>query len=108
MAAKRFYYSDTIAEFQKKSDNEIIGIITTDFIVTGRAPYEMYEGPNNKKIHEFAKADKHAYVIDWYEYSKDKPEYFDQDETHLLPKGGQAYTDCIKKTVLKVLKENGD
>ena len=87
---------------------DVIGKDKPLFIVTGKAPYEMYEESNNKKIYEFAKVDQNTYVIDWYKYSKDHPEYFDQDETHLLPEGGKAYTDCIKKTVLKVLKENGD
>ena len=91
-----------------KEVREVIGKEKPLFIVTGKAPYEMYEGPNNKQIHKFVKEDKNAYVIDWYQYSKDHPEYFDQDETHLLPKGGEAYTDCIKQAVLKVFEKNGE
>lgn len=75
------------------------------FIVTVKAPHEDWEISNNQEIHEFAKDTDNTYVADWYKYSEGHREWFDEDGTHLLPEGAEAYRDCIKQTVLKAYTE---
>lgn len=92
--------TDELDEMRELLDPDIKMFVCS--IVT---PHEDYWDANNKMIREFVERTENTYLIDWYEYSKDHPEYFDQDDTHLLPVGGKAYNELIKETVLEAYKD---
>lgn len=75
------------------------------FVATVRVPYEEWEAPNNEEIRQFVENTDNTYLIDWYQASEGHDEWFDEDDTHLLPEGAKAYRDCIKEAVLKVYKK---
>lgn len=89
---------DTLGRIRQKVGNKPL------FLTTVHAPKEDFEGSNNEEIRKFVKEHEHTYLIDWYTASADHPEYFDQDDTHLLPKGAEAYAQCIKDAVLKAMR----
>lgn len=90
---------DTLGRIRQKVGDKPL------FLTTVHAPKEDFESSNNEEIRKFVKEHKHTYLIDWYTASADHPEYFDQDDTHLLPKGAEAYAQCIKDAVLKAMRE---
>lgn len=92
---------DTLASMRQKAGKKPL------FLTTVHAPKEDFESSNNKEIRDFVKNNKHTYLIDWYTASENHPEYFDQDDTHLLPKGAKAYAECIKEAVLKAMRKEG-
>ena len=89
---------DTLGRIRQKVGDKPL------FLTTVHAPKEDYESSNNEEIRKFVKEHEHTYLIDWYTASADHPEYFDQDDTHLLPKGAEAYAQCIKDAVLKAMR----
>ena len=89
---------DTLGRIRQKVGDKPL------FLTTVHAPKEDFESSNNEEIRKFVKEHEHTYLIDWYTASADHPEYFDQDDTHLLPKGAEAYAQCIKDTVLKAMR----
>ena len=74
------------------------------FIATIKAPGQEWEASNNEEIRAFVEETDNTYLIDWYQASEGHDEWFDEDDTHLLPEGAKAYRDCIKEAVLKVYK----
>lgn len=89
---------DTLGRIRQKVGDKPL------FLTTVHAPKEDFESSNNEEIRKFVKEHEHTYMIDWYTASADHPEYFDQDDTHLLPKGAEAYAQCIKDAVLKAMR----
>lgn len=89
---------DTLGRIRQKVGDKPL------FLTTVHAPKEDFESSNNEEIRKFVKEHEHTYLIDWYTASADHPEYFDQDDTHLLPKGAEAYAQCIKEAVLKAMR----
>lgn len=89
---------DTLGRIRQKVGDKLL------FLTTVHAPKEDFESSNNEEIRKFVKEHEHTYLIDWYTASADHPEYFDQDDTHLLPKGAEAYAQCIKDAVLKAMR----
>lgn len=89
---------DTLGRIRQKVGDKPL------FLTTVHAPKEDFESSNNEEIRKFVKEYEHTYLIDWYTASADHPEYFDQDDTHLLPKGAEAYAQCIKDAVLKAMR----
>ena len=75
------------------------------FITTVRVPHETFETETNEKIIKFVEENEHTYMIDWYTASEGHNEYFDADDTHLVPTGAKAYADCVKKAVLEAYKK---
>ena len=75
------------------------------FLTTVRIPHETFEEESNSKIKKFVEENDHTYLIDWYAASEGHDEYFDADDTHLLPAGAKAYAKCIKEAVLDVYKK---
>lgn len=75
------------------------------FLTTVRIPHETFEEESNSKIKKFVEENDHTYLIDWYAASKGHDEYFDADDTHLLPAGAKAYAKCIKEAVLAAYKK---
>ena len=75
------------------------------FLTTVRSPHETFEEESNSKIKKFVKENDHTYLIDWYAASEGHDEYFDADDTHLLPAGAKAYAKCIKEAVLAAYKK---
>lgn len=75
------------------------------FLTTVRIPHETFEEESNSKIKKFVKENDHTYLIDWYAASEGHDEYFDADDTHLLPAGAKAYAKCIKEAVLAAYKK---
>ena len=66
------------------------------FLTTVRIPHDTFEEESNSKIKKFVEENDHTYLIDWYAASEGHDEYFDADDTHLLPAGAKAYSKCIK------------
>lgn len=89
---------DTLGRIRQKVGDKPL------FLTTVHAPKEDFESSNNEEIRKFVKEHEHTYLIDWYTASADHSEYFDQDDTHLLPKGAEAYAQCIKDAVLKAMR----
>lgn len=75
------------------------------FLTTVRIPHETFEEESNSKIKKFVEENDHTYLIDWYAASEGHDEYFDADDTHLLPAGAKAYAKCIKEAVLAAYKK---
>ena len=75
------------------------------FLTTVRIPHDTFEEESNSKIKKFVEENDHTYLIDWYAASEGHDEYFDADDTHLLPAGAKAYAKCIKEAVLDVYKK---
>ena len=75
------------------------------FLTTVRIPHETFEDESNSKIKKFVEENDHTYLIDWYAASEGHDEYFDADDTHLLPAGAKAYAKCIKEAVLAAYKK---
>lgn len=75
------------------------------FLTTVRIPHETFEEESNSKIKKFVEENDHTYLIDWYAASEGHDEYFDADDTHLLPAGAKAYAKCIKEAVLTAYKK---
>lgn len=75
------------------------------FLTTVRIPHDMFEEESNSKIKKFVEENNHTYLIDWYAASEGHDEYFDADDTHLLPAGAKAYAKCIKEAVLDAYKK---
>lgn len=75
------------------------------FLTTVRIPHDTFEEESNSKIKKFVEENNHTYLIDWYAASEGHDEYFDADDTHLLPAGAKAYANCIKEAVLDTYKK---
>lgn len=75
------------------------------FLTTVRIPHDTFEEESNSKIKKFVEENNHTYLIDWYAASEGHDEYFDADDTHLLPAGAKAYAKCIKEAVLAAYKK---
>lgn len=75
------------------------------FLTTVRIPHYTFEEESNSKIKKFVEENNHTYLIDWYAASEGHDEYFDADDTHLLPAGAKAYAKCIKEAVLAAYKK---
>ena len=75
------------------------------FLTTVRIPHDTFEEESNSKIKKFVEEKDHTYLIDWYAASEGHDEYFDADDTHLLPAGAKAYAKCIKEAVLAAYKK---
>ena len=75
------------------------------FLTTVRIPHDTFEEESNSKIKKFLEENNHTYLIDWYAASEGHDEYFDADDTHLLPAGAKAYAKCIKEAVLDAYKK---
>lgn len=75
------------------------------FLTTVRIPHETFEEESNSKKKKFVEENDHTYLIDWYAASEGHDEYFDADDTHLLPAGAKAYAKCIKEAVLDAYKK---
>lgn len=75
------------------------------FLTTVRIPHDTFEEESNSKIKKFVEENNHTYLIDWYAASECHDEYFDADDTHLLPAGAKAYAKCIKEAVLAAYKK---
>lgn len=75
------------------------------FLTTVRIPHDTFEEESNSKIKKFVEENNHTYLIDWYAASEGHDEYFDADDTHLLPAGAKAYAKCIKEAVLDAYKK---
>lgn len=75
------------------------------FLTTVRIPHDTFEEESNSKIKKFVEENNHTYLIDWYAASEGHDEYFDADDTHLLPAGAKEYAKCIKEAVLAAYKK---
>ena len=59
----------------------------------------------NTKIQNYADKYSNLYIIDWYNISKDHPEYFYKDGIHLKTEGRKAYTVMLYDEIYKVLQK---
>ncbi len=56
-----------------------------------------WRAPNNKVIKKVVPDYDNVTLVDWYQASKEHPEYFASDGIHLTSKGAKAYAKLIKK-----------
>lgn len=88
-----------------ESIREKIGTDMPLFITTIRVPHETFGDESNSKIKKFVEENDHTYLVDWYAASEGHDEYFDADDTHLVPAGAKAYVECIKEVVIGAYKK---
>ena len=88
-----------------EDSREKIGKDMPLFLTTVRISHDTFEEESNSKIKKFVEENNHTYLIDWYAASEGHDEYFDADDTHLLPAGAKAYAKCIKEAVLAAYKK---
>lgn len=61
---------------------------------------QPWEEPINEKIEQFCKENDNAYLIDWYNYAKEKPELFAKDFVHPNVDGSIAYRNLVERAIL--------
>mgnify|MGYP004654188937 FL=1 len=59
----------------------------------------------NENLTELAKEYSNLHIIDWYQISKDHPEYFYADGIHLPETGRKVYTEAIYKAIYSTYQE---
>jgi peptidoglycan/LPS O-acetylase OafA/YrhL len=72
------------------------------FLVVNAAVPRGWRDANNKIVADIAKDYPKAHLIDWYEISKNHPEYFAPDGVHLLPTGANVYVSAILNVLEKI------
>jgi hypothetical protein len=73
------------------------------FLTTVRVPRD-WQDPNNDVLNACAARYDRVFVIRWFMFSKDHPEWFAADGYHLNAEGQQAYADLIDGDVTTVLR----
>jgi len=68
--------------------------------ITIKCP-EGWQEAVNQKLAELPSRYNNVNIIDWFGHSKDHPEYFYDDETHLNAEGRSAYTELLKSVLYK-------
>lgn len=63
---------------------------------------ETWEESVNKKFDSFSKKHDNVYIIDWYNFSKEKPDIFYDDKTHPNIEGSKEYTKLIIDKLLEI------
>ncbi len=58
-----------------------------------------WEGPNNQVLAEGVERYPNAVLVDWYDFSSERPQFFWDDGMHLRPEGAQAYTRLILQAI---------
>jgi hypothetical protein len=71
------------------------------FLVTVKVP-RFWQRMNNERLRACADRFSHAYLIDWYGYSRSHPAWFYDDGYHLRPTGQQAYASFVAQRVKAV------
>lgn len=61
---------------------------------------QSWEETINKKIKKFCDENKNAYMVDWYKYSKEKPNLFAKDMVHPENEGSKIYRNLIERAIL--------
>jgi peptidoglycan/LPS O-acetylase OafA/YrhL len=72
------------------------------FLVVNAAVPRGWRDANNKIVADIAKDYPKAHLIDWYQISKNHPEYFAPDGVHLLPTGANVYVSAILNVLEKI------
>jgi hypothetical protein len=57
---------------------------------------------DNSRLHRCAKRFTNAYLVDWYGFSHDHPEWFAKDGYHLTRRGAAAYASLISRRIAAV------
>lgn len=57
----------------------------------------------NDTLTKSTKKYKNAHLIDWKSYAEGHREWFDEDGIHLVPEGGEKFSELVAKEVLNVL-----
>lgn len=60
---------------------------------------EGWQESVNQKLSELPNRYKNVNIIDWFDHSKDHPEYFYDDEIHLNGEGRSAYAKLVKSVL---------
>lgn len=68
--------------------------------ITIKCP-EGWQESVNQKLAELPSRYKNVNIIDWFGHSKDHPEYFYDDETHLNGEGRSVYAQLMKSVLSK-------
>jgi peptidoglycan/LPS O-acetylase OafA/YrhL len=68
------------------------------YLITTKMP-DPWQNEVNNLYFEASKKYPNVKVIDWYSFSKDHPEFFWNDKTHLRPYGAKEYAKLIVKNL---------
>lgn len=74
------------------------------FWINTHVPSRPWQGQVNSLLAKSAQKYPNLIIINWYNYSKDHPDWFYQDHTHPTPTGSKYYSAFIVKTIIKHLK----
>ena len=77
---------------------DIVQDVPRVVLLTTNMP-RSWRAPNNKVIKKVVPDYDNVTLVDWYQQSKDHPEYFVSDGIHLTSKGAKAYAKAIRKAV---------
>ena len=77
---------------------DIVQDVPRVVVLTTNMP-RSWRAPNNKVIKKVVPDYDNVTLVDWYQASKDHPEYFVSDGIHLTSKGAKAYSKLIRKAV---------
>lgn len=70
---------------------------TPRVVVVNAAMPRTWRKPNNAVMRSVVADYPNAVLVDWYNISKDSPEYFTSDGIHLTPSGATAFAEAVKQ-----------
>ncbi|MBA1394926.1 hypothetical protein EQ500_13815 [Lactobacillus sp. XV13L] len=74
------------------------------FWINVHVPTRSWERPVNTVLKQAAKQTKNLYIIDWYQYAHQHPEWFFDDQVHTNDLGSKHYSYFIARQILKNTK----
>lgn len=63
---------------------------------------DTWENTVNSKLENFADENNNVYIVDWYDYAKEKPDIFYDDKAHPNIEGAKEYTVLLLKKLLEI------
>lgn len=90
-------------DFNTENLNKILNIVGDKKLVfINTCIPENWENNVNNKLENFASENDNVYIVDWYDYAKEKPEIFYDDKAHPNIKGAKEYTVLLLKKLLEI------
>lgn len=74
------------------------------FWVNVHVPNKPWQNQVNQLLQKASKRYHNLIIIDWYNYSKNHPNWFYEDKTHPTPAGSKYYSALIVKTIVEHAK----
>ena len=83
---------------------KLVGSNRHVFWINTHVPDKPWQNQVNQLLIEAAKRYHNLTIIDWYNYSKNHPNWFYDDNTHPTPIGSKYYSAFIVKTIVRHAK----